>query len=153
MAIKERAVVRGVPTLRLIGPDGVEKERRVCENMIVDSGLEMIAGHFVDPNAAIPGYMGIGEGSTAPTETNTGLEAEVGDRKAFTNSFVETADEISAVFVGLFEEGESTGAITEAGLFVDATGGVMTNRVVFPVINKQAADNLEISWRLTFTAA
>lgn len=153
MAIKERATVIGVPTLRLIGPDGAEKDRRVCENMIVDSGLEMIANHFIDASAAIPGYMEIGEGSTSPSKVDSGLEMGLGNRKAFSNAFVETADEISAVFVGLFEEGESTGAITEAGLFVDASAGVMTNRVVFPVINKQAGDNLEITWRLTFSAA
>ncbi|HEX2898148.1 MAG TPA: hypothetical protein VHS96_00360, partial [Bacteroidia bacterium] len=45
---------------------------------------------------------------------------------------------------------EGNGALTEAGLFNAALGGVMYNRVVFPPVNKTTDFKLTIIWEITF---
>ena len=154
MSINEKLRVGGYPTLQLFGPDGREKDRREATNLVVNTGMELIADKLINSaNIDVPNYMAIGEGTTTPAVTDTALEAELSPRRGFFDSFVETSpDPISAVYVSIFGDGEATGAITEAGIFVSQAGGVMTNRVTFPVINKLADDNLQITWRLTFSA-
>ena len=156
MAIKDYTRVGGYPIVQLFGPDGREKERRDCSNLIVNTGMELIAAKFVQGPAssqAVPEYMAVGEGQTAPTVEDTSLEFELLPRKPYTDSFIENNPKpVSAVLVSLFDKGEASGAITEAGLFTTQTGGVMTNRVTFPVVNKQPDDILQLTWRLTFTS-
>jgi hypothetical protein len=50
--------------------------------------------------------------------------------------------------VATFGAGQSTGAVTEAGIFNDATAGTMLCRTVFDVINKGALDTLVITWKV-----
>jgi hypothetical protein len=47
--------------------------------------------------------------------------------------------------------GDSTGALTEAGVFNAATGGIMLDRVVFPVVNKGADDSLTAVFTFTMS--
>ena len=44
--------------------------------------------------------------------------------------------------------GEATGAITEAGILNASTGGVLFDRVTFPVINKDTLDTYRISFTI-----
>ncbi|MNY58259.1 hypothetical protein D3C86_1945800 [compost metagenome] len=52
------------------------------------------------------------------------------------------------LYSATFGEGVGSGAVTEAGLFNAATGGVLTNRSVFGVKNKEPEDIFTINWTL-----
>jgi len=51
--------------------------------------------------------------------------------------------------VASWAAGDGTGALVEAGILNAASAGTLLARVVFSVINKGAADTLEITWTLT----
>jgi hypothetical protein len=53
------------------------------------------------------------------------------------------------VYVATFPPGTGTGAVTEAGILDNSTGGTLLCRTTFGVINKAAADTLGITWTVT----
>ena len=117
------------------------------DNLIVDDGFDFISD--VIGNATQPGFMShvaIGTGTTGEVGGDSALETEllrktatynhVGGTKVFT---------LEATFLA----GEGTGAITEAGMLNNAVGGLLLDRLTFPVKNKGALDELTV--RFTFT--
>ena len=50
-----------------------------------------------------------------------------------------------------FSPGEAMGAITESGVFNAAAAGTMLCRQTFVVVNKDANDTLEITWKFTLS--
>ena len=50
-----------------------------------------------------------------------------------------------------FAAGAATAALTEAGVFNAASAGTMLDRVIFPVINKGAADTLQAVFTFTLS--
>jgi hypothetical protein len=88
----------------------------------------------------------IGTGTNAAAAGDTTLQTEVA-RSAFGSS--STVANV-ATMTSTFAAGTGTGAITEAGVFSNATsGGTMMSRVVFSVINKGSLDSLSITWTIT----
>lgn len=145
--VKDKIYAKGKISYELIGPDGTVKESGDFDNLVVATGLKWIvsriAGETVDPI----NYMAVGTGSAAAgaTDTTLGTEVsrkEVGSKTIVTSTFVGD----SYQFKTTFEPGEGTGALTEIGLFTAASGGVMTSRSVFPVINKDADSALAFTW-------
>lgn len=115
-------------------------------NVVVSDGLEYITARMVD--ASIPtemSHMAIGSDNTAAAAGDTTLGTELG-RVALTSSTV-TANAIT--YVGDFPAGTGTGAVVEAGILNNSTGGTLLCRTVFSVVNKAAADTLKITWTLT----
>jgi hypothetical protein len=132
---------------RLTKPDG-SVIVRVKDNLIVNAGFSFIA-QSVGLSTGRPGVMShiaVGTGTTAAAAANTTLVTEL-TRKAAT--FSHTAGTKVFQFEAIFNAGEATGAITEAGVFNAASAGTMLDRVVFAVINKGADDTL--TQRFTFT--
>lgn len=115
------------------------------ENLVVDTGLNYIVSRMMDASLPVMSHIGVGEGLTPSAHEDTTLEAEIG-RAALSSTAVEDNKIVYAV---TFVPGVATGAITEAGIFNDATDGVMLSRTVFPVINKQISDTMSISWTVT----
>ena len=162
MAISDHVRMKGYPLIQLFGPDGQEKDRRDCSNLLVYLGMEVVAAKLVEGAMPVPDnnpeiteyafrYIGVGEGTTDPTVDDVALESELSPRKSITDSvFKPDSKPALTTMVALFEKGESTGALTEAGIFVTSTGDTLTNRVTFPVLNKEPEDILQIAWRLTF---
>lgn len=89
-------------------------------------------------------HIAVGAGTTAPALGDTTLQNEL-FRKALDVSGGTVTDNV-ATFRTVLREGEATGALTEAGLFLAATGGRMTNRTTFAVVNKGANDVVTIIW-------
>ena len=94
-------------------------------------------------------HMAVGTGTTAVAAGDTTLETET-DRNALsvsggapsTNTVVHTA---------VWNAGDGTGALTEAGLFSASSGGTMNARTVFSAVNKGASDVLTITWTVTIS--
>ena len=143
--------VRGHVLVEVYGPDGLLKETRETDNLVVDAGEAHIADRLSSsPSGAAMGWMAIGTGATAAAFGNTALGAEI-DRNA-TTSITDSANVVT--YVGNWAAGDGTNsAITEAGIFNAASTGTMLARAVFSAINKGASDTLAITWTVTIGTA
>ena len=131
------------------GSDGKIKEERDINNLVVTSGLGFIASRMKDASATAMGYMAVGTGTTAAAAGDTSLGTEL-DRNSIASTTV-TGNQIE--YTSTWAAGDGTGAITEAGIFNDASAGTMLARTVFSVVNKDANDTLSITWTVTLSAS
>jgi hypothetical protein len=132
--------------LVLRGPDGRIKARRVVHNTIPALGDAYVADQMSGKAIAAIGWMAVGTGSPSATALGTEL-----DRNALTSKTQGTAgDDNDVIYVGNWAAADGTGAITEAGLFSANTSGTMLASSSFSVINKGAADTLQITWTITY---
>lgn len=143
--------LKGSMTAVLFKEDGTT-ETYLRDNIIVNVGFDFIAD-AIGKSASRPGVMNaiaVGTGLTAAAATQTALVAELARGAA---TYAHTAGTKIFTFVTTFAAGTGTGAITEAGVFnsTTASSGIMLDRVVFDVINKGAADTLQVTF--TFTMA
>jgi hypothetical protein len=115
------------------------------KNLVVTTGKNFIASRMKDTTDTAMTHMAIGSGTTAAAVGDTTLGTELG-RVSLTSTTVTTNN---VAYVATFPAGTGTGAVTEAGLFNDASTGTLLCRTVFSVINKGAADTLGITWTVT----
>ena len=137
-------------TLSLVLTDEFGNVKQQDEhNLVVSAGLAYIASRMKDATATAMSHMAVGSGSTAAAAGNTTL-TELGRVTLTSTTIVTTSVANDAVqYVATFPAGTGTGAITEAGIFNNVTGGTMLCRTVFAVINKGSLDTLTITWKVT----
>ena len=138
--------------VRLYGPDGVLKDERLGDNVVVQDGKDYLAQFL---NSAATGastflmrYVAIGTGTTGEADTDTALESEsarVSGSVSYTSA--------TYIIKSTFPAGTGTGAITEYGLFsvTSASCGVMFCRDTESVINKGAGDELQVTTNIEFS--
>ena len=132
--------------VELRGPDGELKERIELHNLIPTIGKEGIIDNLLAaPSLGKPTHMAIGTGSEEAKAGDTKLKTEL-DRNALAEK---TRSGKAVTMKGEWAAGDGTGAITEAGLFSEASGGTLFAHAVFSVINKGAEDTLTITWKIT----
>lgn len=141
--MKEKLKVVG--TLKFFNAKGdlVREEK----NLVVDTGLNVIAERLAGTSKNAVSHVAIGTGTTAAAAGDLTLETQKSIRVA-ASSIVVTAGAI--VITATFPGTTYAGAITEAGLFNAATLGQMISRVVFAAYNLDSSDALTITWTLTF---
>lgn len=122
---------------------------REIKNLVVTSGKALVAANLQGNNVSPVTYMALGTGTTAADVTDTTLESEL-DRNALTTSGGTVSGAV-VTYETTWAPGDGTGAITEAGLFTDSTGGIMLARTVFPVVNKGADDTITVVWDVTIS--
>ena len=146
----DEGVLYGHMRAVLRGPDGKVKAVREVKNLIVDVGRDGIMDQLLAaPAVAKPTHMAVGTGATAVAAGNTALVTEL-DRNALTSK---TRALGVLTMVGDWAAGDATSAtIQEAGVFNAASGPSMYSRATFAIIDKQAADTLQITWTYTGTA-
>jgi hypothetical protein len=116
------------------------------KNLIVQAGKNFLASAIINSSTSPFVGMAIGTGTTAANITDTALQTEVA-RAAFSTSSV--ADNVVSLS-NTYLAGVGTGAITEAGIFNNASsGGIMLSHVVFSAVNKGSLDTLTINWTIT----
>lgn len=118
------------------------------KNLVVNTGLNVIAERLAGTAKAAVSHMGIGTGTTAANAANVGLEIPKATRVA-ASSVVVTAGAITVT--ATFTGATYAGSITEAGLFNNASLGEMISRVVFAPYVLGSSDALTITWTLTFS--
>jgi hypothetical protein len=148
MAIKETLKLTGELVIT-VTRNGALVETVRHKNLVVDSGLEFMASRMRDESITPMSHMAVGSGTTPTTGADTQLGTELG-RVAF--SFV-TATANQITYNAAFAPGVATGAVSEAGILNAGTAGRMLCRTVFPVVNKLAADSVNLAWTVTVTAA
>jgi hypothetical protein len=139
-------------TLQLVLTDSQGNIKQQDEhNLVVNTGLAYIASRIKDASATVMSHMGVGSGTTAAAAADTALGSQLSSRVALDSTVLVTtsATDDSVQYVATFDAGQSTGAITEAGIFNADTAGTMLCRTVFPVINKGELDTLVITWKVT----
>lgn len=129
--------------------DGKLKDHREVDNLVVTDGLEFIAGRMTGTTPAIMSHMALGSGSTAAAAGDTSLGSELG-RVALTDDAVSGS---AITYTATFGAGTATGAVTEAGIFNNSTGGDLLCRTVFSTVNKAADDSLAVTWTVTISAS
>jgi len=128
--------------------EGKIKELREFDNVFTDVGDAHVADQMESsPDEAAMSDMAIGTVTTTLTAGDTQLGGEL-DRNTLT-SFTQGAggDDNKVVYIGDWAAADGTGAITEAGIFNSHTAdsGTMLCATTFSVINKGAADTLQIT--------
>jgi hypothetical protein len=156
MKLTESIDPQGVLRVQMRGLDGALVEEFMARNSIVLTGRDMVAKQFAGQAIGPVSHMAIGTGS-APTDPNAtnALGTEL-FRKTLNPinpalHITTTSDNKKKVTLSCdLDFNQGNGALTEAGLFNAASGGVMYNRVVFPAVNKTAAFKLTLIWEITF---
>ncbi|MBO8173494.1 MAG: hypothetical protein H0Z33_16625 [Bacillaceae bacterium] len=125
------------------------------DNLVVNAGKAEVAqliGSGLGGTAFT--HIAIGTGTTAAAATDTALEAEVTRKAATITNVTDTVTNDTAQFEASFSSADGltgTSAITEYGLFNDATAGTMLSRVVQSAknIDWDAGDTLSVTWKVT----
>lgn len=113
-------------------------------DLIVNAGIADIAQLIYDQYD----YVGIGTGTAAAAAADTQLETQVETRVAPTKSIVTTAiTNDTAQFSAQFTL-TAPRAITESGVFVASSGGVMLCRQVFSALNLASGDIVTFVWKI-----
>jgi hypothetical protein len=139
----------GTLELKLLDAEGNVKEQYE-HNLVVNSGLAYIISRMSGTAQTVMSHMAVGTGSLAAAAADTALGSQIA-RVALDSSTIvtTTVTNDSVQYVATFAAGTGTGAITEAGIFNDASVGTMLCRTVFAVINKGTLDTLVITWKVT----
>lgn len=139
--------IKGRLDIVLTGADGVVKETRHIDNLVVTAGKQFIAARMKDGTADPMSHMAVGEGATAPAVGNTALGDEKG-RVALSSTTVSGAN---VVYAATFGAGVGTGSLTEAGLFNAASAGDMLSRATFATLVKGGGDTIGVTWTISIT--
>lgn len=118
-------------------------------NLVVTVGKGFIANRMAANVTNIMSHMAIGSGVTAPAASDTIMEAELA--RVALSVAGGTPSQNTVTYSATFPAGTGTGALTEAGVLNATSAGTLLCRTVFPVINKQAADVIAISWVVSIT--
>lgn len=145
--VNEYIKATGDVSLVLRDENGKVKQTTEIHNLVVDVGLDFIASRMKDGTATVMSHMAVGTGTTAAAAGNTALGTEAA-RVALTSTTVTGND---VVYVASFGAGTGTGALTEAGILNNSSGGTLLCRTVFSVINKGASDTLSVTWTITIS--
>ncbi len=122
------------------------KLEREIPNLVVTVGKEWVAGMMTGSGVAMT-HMEVGSGTTVASAGQTALVSAV-DRNALTTAGG-TPTTNTVQYACTWGDGDGEGALTEAGIFDNASGGTMLARTVFDVINKSAGDVMTIVWTIT----
>ena len=144
--------IKGTGIFVLKEKDGKILKKIEISNTVVNSGLERIAKLLNGVSSTNFSYIGIGEGTTAVTNSDTALETEVEREQADSGGTYEA--DYKAIFekTFTFSSGDSY-AITEAGIFdqASASGSTMLDRFTFSALNVGASTDLYV--KITVTVA
>lgn len=147
--LNDKLTVTGNVFVKVFDAQGNVKDSREIKNLVVTAGKTFIASSMLKTtnSPAAMTHMGLGTGSTAAAVGDTALETPIsGSRVTFSSA---TSAAAVVTYVASFPAGTGTGAVTEAGIFNDATTGTMLCRTVFSVVNKGANDAMSITWQIT----
>lgn len=145
MNLQENLKAHGELTISVFDRNGNLKEAKKVPNLVVTVGKNYIASRMVGTSSTVMSHMAIGTGTGTPIAGDTTLGTEAG-RVALT-AFTASTNTVTAT--ATFPAGTGTGAITEAGILNNSSGGTLLCRTTFPVVNKAAGDSIAITWVVT----
>jgi hypothetical protein len=141
----ESVSLKGNLEVILLDQNGIQKDYRKIENVVVAVGKEIIAARLVGNTIAIPSHMAVGTDSTAAATGQTALGGELG--RVVLDSTARASNVLT--YVATFPAGTGTGALAEAAILNAAASGNMLCRTTFSVVNKAVGDSIVITWNVT----
>ena len=137
--------VKGNLEVILLDENGIQKDYRKVENLVVAVGKEVIAARLLGNTLAVMSHMAVGSDATAAATGQTALGAELGRV-----TFDSTARAANVnTYIATFPAGTGTGALTEAAILNASSTGNMLCRTTFSVVNKASGDVVVITWNVT----
>ena len=152
MRFKEITKIKGHMKIVLKDKDGKVLQTVEKDNTITNGMDAHVADQLSDSGDGAIGYMGVGTGS-GQGASDTGLATPLVNVALTSTTQGTGADDNDVIYVGNFNAGTGTGALTEAGLFLTNDNTSMMAYNSFSVINKGASDTLKITWTITFGAS
>ena len=141
----ESVSLKGNLEVILLDQNGIQKDYRKIENVVVAVGKQIIAARLVGNTIAIPSHMAVGTDATAASTGQTALGGELG--RVVLDSTTRASNVLT--YVATFPAGTGTGALAEAAILNAATTGNMLCRKTFSVVNKAVGDSIVITWNVT----
>jgi hypothetical protein len=163
MSTQEKQSIQG--RLQLVLKDsttGRVLQNRVVKNNIMAGGSELVAKLFCGELSHPISHVGLGTSSeqadditltnlVAPLASLAPIQPVEGEPSLV--SMDAATGTATVKFAATFNEQQGNGALQEAGIFNSDTGGVLYNRVTFPVINKADNHTLTLEWEIIFSGA
>lgn len=131
----------------LRGPDGEIKQEDMFTNQVQTAMLTHVADSLSDQGETQASHMGVGSSSGQGVGDST-LATLLGSREALDGG-TPTHSGAVVTWTRTFAAGESTGTVTEAGVFNDVAAGIMLVYNDGLSYAKGAGDSLELTWTLT----
>ena len=134
--------------------NGVVKEERNIDNLVVSVGKAYITSRMIGTASNVMSHMEVGTDNTSAAAGNTNLGSAVAaSRTGLTSSTQVTSSttDDSVQYICTFPAGTGTGALVEAGIFNASSAGTLLCRTVFSVVNKGASDAMTITWTVTLS--
>jgi hypothetical protein len=171
MRIADELDMRGRLEIKKCNSDGELIAEIKADNFIVYTGRDLVAQLFLGQKIEPVKYIAVGTGNLAVNPvSDSKLQTEVFRKeiksidlsKDLTDTPEVTVTKegkqiqqknrkvIISADLDFKEPGDQTYELKEAGLFNAAEGGVMYNRVVFPVVTKTPAFKLTLVWEIIF---
>ena len=141
----ESVNVKGNLEVILLDENGIQKDYRKVNNLVVAVGKDVIAARLLGNTLAVMSHMAVGSSATAATTSQTALGGELG-RVALDSS---TRSTNTITYVATFPAGTGTGSLAEAGILNAASTGNMLCRTTFSTVTKAAGDTIVITWNVT----
>ena len=157
MQPKETMDMKGRIFIELHDREGRLVQHLEADNMIVLEGRKLVANRFLGNQTAVISHLAVGTGSTPVSDRDTALNSEI-FRKALKPfdpqkdaAEVDGGKKYKVLLSTELDFVEGNGTLTEAGLFnKDKPGGIMYNRVVFPVVTKTQDFKFTLVWEIIF---
>jgi hypothetical protein len=146
--VEEQVKITGHVDIVVTDKDGNVKDTRSVKNLVLTTGKTFIAASMLKTTTNSPvamSHMAVGSGTTAAAVGNTAMESQLGRVSLATA----TSSGAVVTYTASFPAGTGTGAVTEAGIFNNSSGGDMLCRTVFSVVNKGSDDAMSITWTVT----
>ena len=141
----ESVKVKGNLEVVLLDENGLRKDYRNIDNLVVAVGKDVIAARLLGNTLAVMSHMAVGSSSTAAATSQTALGGELG--RVALDSSTRSANTIT--YVATFPAGTGTGSLAEAGILNAGTSGNMLCRTTFSTVTKAAGDTIVITWNVT----
>ncbi len=136
----------------LIKTDGTKIRYGVLSRRVVTDAFVAFVVDQLQTETSVFGdfkFHDSGVGSTAEAAANTAMETTDGESRATGTQTESAANAYRSVGTISYT---TTKAITEHGLFNDATAGTLMDRSVFSAINVVSGDSIQFTYTLTLTA-
>ena len=137
--------IKGNLEVILLDVNGIQKDYRKVENLVVAVGKQVIAARLLGNTLAVMSHMAVGSDSTAAATGQTALGGELGRVTLDSSARVSNVN----TYIATFPAGTGTGALTEAAILNASSTGNMLCRTTFSTVNKASGDTVVITWNVT----
>jgi len=141
----ESVNIKGSLEVILLDVNGIQKDYRKVENLVVAVGKQVIAARLLGNTLAVMSHMAVGSDSTAAATGQTALGGELGRVTLDSSARVSNVN----TYIATFPAGTGTGALTEAAILNASSTGNMLCRTTFSTVNKASGDTVVITWNVT----